>query len=130
MLRMAEHVLRRNDFCLQNLLAVIDVVEEGVERPDPLLQSGFESLSFDRRDDARNDVAGDGSLGAGFFAVDRKGDADAMEQCVGLGTLLRELLERRRRQPFGNALVMHGECAVIRVHLVVRCVFQQYVLSI
>ena len=44
---------------LQDLLAMIDVVQEGVERPDALLDALLEAAPLVRRDDARQDVERD-----------------------------------------------------------------------
>jgi hypothetical protein len=65
---------------LEDLLLVVDVVEEGVERLHPLPQAGLQRLPLGRRDDARDDVEGDQALGAGLLAVDREGDADAVKR--------------------------------------------------
>ena len=68
----------------QDLLAVVDVVEEGVERPHALLDAGAEPAPLGRRDDARDDVERDQPLGRRLLAVDREGDAGAAEERLGL----------------------------------------------
>ena len=76
---------------------MVDVGEEGVQRPDALLEPGFEARPFLGRQDARHDVERDQPLGARVLAVDGERDADAVKQCVRLGALLRE--------PLGGLLV-------------------------
>ena len=75
---------------LEDLLLVIDVVQEQVQRVHALAQPAFEQLPFGRRDDARHDVERDQPLGAAVLAVDGEGDADAVEGALGLVALLRD----------------------------------------
>ena len=61
-------------------------------RRDPLLQPAGEPLPFGAGQDARDDVEGDDALLGLVLAVDRKGDADAAEEELGLQAPVREAL--------------------------------------
>ncbi len=115
-----QHLRGRDDAGLEDFLVVIDVVQEQVERPDPLAQAGLQRLPFGRRDDARDDVERDQPLLAGFLAIDGEGDADAVEGEVGFGPLAGDALGRRRPQPFVVAPVMGTDAAVGVDHFVVE----------
>ncbi len=78
---------------------MVDVVDEGVERAHPLLQTRFQRAPLGLRNDARNDVEGDQPLGVAALAVDRKGDADAVEYRIRLGALGRQHLGRLGVEP-------------------------------
>ncbi len=99
-----------------DVLRVVDVVQETVERIDALAQAALERRPFAGREDARNDVERNGALGAAvrfvLVTVDREGDADAAEDQVGFGALV---LQRRGRlvvQPFGEASVVAAHLAL------------------
>ena len=84
----AEHALARDDAGREDRLVVVDVVQERVQRVHALAQAAIEHLPLVGRNDARNDVERNQALGAGLLAVDREGDADAMERALGLLALL------------------------------------------
>ena len=65
---------------LDDLLAMVDVVHEGVERAHALLDAGGEAAPFRRAQDARDDVEGNEALGGAVVAVDGEGDAGAAKQ--------------------------------------------------
>ena len=115
-----QHLLGRDDAGLEYFLVVIDVVQEQVERPDPLAQARLQRPPFGRRDDARDDVERDQPLLAGFLAIDGEGDADAVEGEVGFGPLAGDALGRRRPQPFVVVPVMGTDAAVGVDHFVVE----------
>ena len=73
-----------------DLLAVIDVIEEGVERPHPLLDAAFEEPPLGGGDDARHEVEGDQPLKRILAAVDGEGDAEPAEKNLGLVLLALE----------------------------------------
>jgi len=75
-----------DDFVLQNLLPVVEIVQEKVERGDALDEAGLELGPFGARDDAGNEVERENALGALRIVIDREGDHR------GAGTL-----GRRRR---------------------------------
>ena len=98
-LRVAENLFSGNHARFENLLVVVNVVDEGVERADALLEAGLEPNPFFERQDAGHDVEGDQALGAFVLAVHGEGDADAMEEGVGLGALLCESFGRLVGEP-------------------------------
>jgi hypothetical protein len=87
-LRVLGHLLLRHDAGLDDLLPVVDVVDEAVERMDALAQPGFHLLPFAFGDDARDHVERNQPLGAGAVlvlgAVDGERDADSAEHQLGL----------------------------------------------
>ena len=82
-----------------DLLAVIDVVHEGVERAHALLDAGRQPAPFGGAQDARDDVEGDEPLGGRLVAVDGEGDAGAAEQRLGLAALALEIVDLLGLQP-------------------------------
>ena len=72
----------------------VDVVDESVDRPHPLLEPGREPRPFARGEDARDDVERDDPLGRLLVAIDGEGDAEAAEG--GFGGLLAAVQLGRR----------------------------------
>ncbi len=107
---------------------MVDVVDEGVERAHALLQAAFEADPFFQGQDAGHDVEGDEALGALLLAVDGEGDADAVEQGIGLGAFLRQALGGLVGEPLGVAQVVRPRGAVGLVHFVVGFAGQKYAL--
>ena len=87
---------------------MIDVVDEGVERPDALLEAGLQAHPFLRGQHPRHDIERDQPLGALLLAIDRERDADPMEQGVRLRALLGEALGGLGSEPFVIALVVQA----------------------
>ena len=87
-LRVLQHLLGGHDTGLEDLLAVVHVVHESVERVHALAQPGLHVLPLVLGDDARDHVERDQPFGAGAVfilgAVDGEGDADAAEHHLGL----------------------------------------------
>ena len=79
----------RDDPRLDDLRPVVDVPEEGVQRPRPLLHAALQPAPLRLGEDPRHHVERDQPLGVAALAVDREGDADAPEQRLGLLLLLR-----------------------------------------
>ena len=98
---------------------VVDVVQEAVQRLDALHEALGERVPFRLRDDARDGVEGDQPLGAGLVAVHREGDADAVEQQVGLAPLLADAARRRGLEPLGEGAVVLAQHPFRVAHLVV-----------
>lgn len=109
-----------NPFCLENFLVVVDVLEKQVECLDALAQPCGKQLPFGSGQDARHDVERNEPLRSGLFAIDGKGDADAVEQRIGLSTLLCHPFGRRMLQPLTEPSVMRTHLAFRIRHLVVR----------
>ena len=101
-----------------DLLAMIDVVHEGVERAHALLDAGGEAAPLGGAQDARDDVEGDEALGGGIVAVDGEGDAGAAEQRLGVVALALEVVDLLRLQPLVHGRVGLAHPAAGPVHLV------------
>ena len=108
----------RDDAGPDDLGAVVDVVEEGVERPRPLLHPALELAPLGLGEHPRHHVEGDQPLGVAALAVDREGDADAPEQRLGLVLLLGEHLGRGAAPPSRSELGIGGTDRVAVEHLV------------
>ena len=92
---------------------MVDVVEEEVERGDPLDQAGLDLLPLARRDDARERVEREDPLRALVVAVDREGDALLEEQQFEAAELLVEFLVPEHGQHVGHAAVVRTDLAVL-----------------
>ena len=121
-LRVAVHLVGGDLAGLHDLLPVIDVVEEPVERLHALAHPARERVPLRARDDVGNDVERNQAFGARGLAVDRERDADAMEEEVRGVAVLRDARGRRLPQPFGERLVVRAHRAAGVVHLVVDSV--------
>ena len=88
--------LFRDDLVLQDLLVVINVVDELVERVDALLEAALDPVPLLGADDARNQVEGENALRARRISVDVEGDAHLEEQALrrALAAQKLALLER------------------------------------
>ena len=58
---------------------MVNIVNEGIERPDPLLQSGFQTHPFVQRQYSRDDVERYQTFRALLLPVNREGDAYPVE---------------------------------------------------
>ena len=85
----AEDELRRHEAAAEDLLLVVDVVQEQVERPDPLLEPTLDPPPLLRRDDPRDEIERDDLLEPARILVDGEGDAARLE-----GQLRRDLAAR------------------------------------
>ncbi len=123
-LRVAEHLVGRDDARLEDLLVVIDVVEEAVQRRDALAQTPLHHAPLVGRDDARDEVERDQPLGAAvraavvLGAVDRERDADAAKDDLGFLAPRPHHLRRLFLQPTIVAAVVLAHRAVRVVHFV------------
>src|SRR5258708_39696608 len=70
-----EHDLFRDDPLLDDALLVIQILEEKIQRLNPLNESALHLLPFPTRDDAWDQVEGEDSLGPLIIAVNGEGDA-------------------------------------------------------
>ncbi len=91
-LGVAENLVGRNDTGLEDLLLVVDVGDKRIQRADTLLDASLQLRPFVRGKDPRHDIERDQPLGTRVLPIDGEGDAEPMEQCVGLRTLLSEAL--------------------------------------
>src|SRR5215469_10522761 len=71
----AQHEIDGNDAIFEDLLIMIDIKEEEVQRGDTLRLPAFEMLPFLVRDDARDHVKGEDAFDAFLRAIDGEGDA-------------------------------------------------------
>ena len=125
-LGVADDQVRRHDARADDLLAVVHVVDEAVERRHALHQPLLHALPLVRGDDARDQVERNQPLGAGAVlvlgAVDGKGDAHAAEDHFRLCAARLHRFLSLLGQPLAIALVMGTHIAAFerqhRVHLV------------
>src|SRR6267143_2382971 len=120
-----QHLLGRDHARLEDLLPVVDVVQEAVERGHALHQPGGELVPLSPRDDARDGVERNEALGARLVAVHGERDADAMEQEVGFAALLGDAVRRSLREPVGEGAKMRTHFTVCRTHFVVVLTLQR-----
>ncbi|EKE17675.1 MAG: hypothetical protein ACD_10C00326G0001, partial [uncultured bacterium] len=78
----------------ENLLVMVNIMQEHVQRPDPLPQTALHRLPFGRRNNARNNVKRNEPLFARLFAVNCKGNANPVKSQIGLRPLARNALRR------------------------------------
>ncbi len=110
-LAVVQHLLGRHQPGLEDLLVVVDVVQEAIQRGHALTQPFLHVFPLVTGDDARNQVEGDQPLGAGavlvFGAVDGEGDADAAEDHLRLvATVAHQFLRLRLQPAFVGAVVV------------------------
>ena len=125
-LRVVDDEIGRHDTGAQNVLPVVHVVNEPVERRDPLHQPLLHAGPFVRRNDPGDQIKRDEPLVAGtafvLGAIHRKGDANAPEDHLRLGPAGLHDIRGLFAQPLGIALVVIAHIAAIerqhRVHLV------------
>jgi hypothetical protein len=97
----ADHLGQEGDILLDQLarqaagaddfLLVVDVIEKGVERDDPLLDALGELAPLAAGDDAGDDVEGDELFGRVFMAVDREGDAGLAKNVLRIAGLVDQM---------------------------------------
>ena len=97
--RVLKHQVLGNDSGFQDFAAAINVLDVGVDGFDALFEAALQDLPFCRRDDARDDVEGDETFLRLGVAVDRKRDADAAEEQLGLTAAEIERIGRDLLQP-------------------------------
>ncbi len=93
-----EDELRRDDAVGETALVVVHVLEEQVERGDPLDEAVLDRLPLGGGDDARHEVEREDALEPLFFAVHGEGDAlvqerEPLQALAALDVLSRERLE-------------------------------------
>ena len=118
-LRIAEDLLGAEDAGAQDVLAVVDVRDEGVQRLDALAQPGGELAPLVGREDARHDVERDQPLVAVLLAVDRERDAHPVEEAVGFGALLAQRIFRFPGEPVRIDRIRRAHLPVGGIHLVI-----------
>ncbi len=113
-----QHELPRDHAVVEDLRLVVDVAQEKVERADALNQPRLDERPLVRGNHAREEVEGEGALGAGLVAVDRERDALVPEGQVRERPAPPELDRGHRPDPFRDVGVVRAGCAVGLEHLV------------
>ena len=85
---------------------MIDVVEEQIERRDPLAQSSFDMLPFVRRNNAWDKVERKNALSSFLIVVNGESDTPAQKCVIGRRPLFLEVLERHSSVTVKQSLVM------------------------
>ena len=88
--------LARHHAVVDDPLLVIHVVDEQVERADPLFQTAVQPLPFGRADDPRHQVEGKNLLRAFRRAVDVKGDSHPEQQPFGSLLPVQQIVAAKR----------------------------------
>jgi hypothetical protein len=83
--------LHRDTPGAQDFLAVIDVVQEGIDGAHALFDAALQARQLPARDDARHHVEGNQAFRRFLLTVDVEGDAGAAEEPFGLRRLLLQL---------------------------------------
>ncbi len=89
----AEHELGRDHPVAEDPLAVVDVVQEEVERLHPLDEASLQAVPVRARDHARDQVEGEDALEGILLVVDGEPDPLVQERCVDGPTPFLELLD-------------------------------------
>ena len=99
---------------------MVDVVEEGVERLDALLDALRQAAPFGAGDDARHDVEGDQPLGRFCLAIDGEGDAGLAEDALGVAHLFGQPAGVLLLQPAVVSRIRMSEPGFFRLHFIER----------
>jgi hypothetical protein len=109
-LRVVQDLVGGDDAGPDDVLLVIDVVQEAVQRRHALDQALFQMGPLARRDDAGNQVERDQALGARTVlvlgAIDREGDPHAAKDHLGFLTPAAHRLLGLAREPLRVVLVV------------------------
>ncbi len=116
--RVTEHVAGGDDARLQDLLTVIDVAQEEVQRAHALLEPHAEHLPLERVHHARDDVERNQPFSTGAVPVDVEGDAEALEHHVGFATLRLQRFSWDVREPAADRLEGGSHCGSSAVHFI------------
>jgi hypothetical protein len=117
--RVAAQQAVRQATATDDLLAMVEIVQEGVDRPHPLLDTALQPPPLGAGDDPRNHVERDQPFLGVVLAVDVEGDAGAAEGALGLAALAPQQRCVLLLVPVAVALIRRTRCARVVVHLVV-----------
>ena len=92
--RILEHQVLRDHAGPEDLAPAVDVADIGVDRLHALLEAAAHEVPFGGGEDARHHVEGDQALLRVGLAIDREGDADALEDQLRLAPAVIEHLGR------------------------------------
>ena len=101
-MRIGEDNVGRDGASLQDLLLVINITQEHVQRPHALNEPCLKPCPFAARDHPWNEIKGDQSLAGFLIAINGKGNANAPEHHFRLCTAGGQKLAGRLVQPFLN----------------------------
>lgn len=108
-LRVRVHLFGGNFPCPDDVVIVVDVANEHIQRAYPLSKAGFQLAPFIAGDDARNHVEGNQALGARQIAVHGERDTNTPEQQIGFSALACDGFGALSGKP-------PGETCVVRPH--------------
>ena len=118
----AVNEMARHDAFLQDPAVLVDVLQEHVQRGEPLNQSSLDRLPFARRDDARQQIVGKDALGALVVAIDGECDPLVQERAVGILLSVAQICRRQLEQAAMQRVVRLARLARSIEHLVVTVV--------
>src|SRR4051795_9589984 len=87
--------LSRDNPVFDDLLVMIDVINEQVQRPDSLFEPLFDSRPFGGRNDPGQNIEWKNLLYTGLFTIDVKGDAHLQERSLSCLLTVKNLLARQ-----------------------------------
>ena len=110
---------RRGDFAgAHDFLTVIDIVQEGVQRPHPLLDAPFQEAPFGGGDDAGNQIEWNDLFVGLAGPIHRESDAEAAENRQCLLLLLLERCSVLLSEPGDQLLVGRARCSIGPQHFI------------
>ena len=115
----------RDDLVLEDLLVVVNIVQEQVERHDALGEPGLQMLPLGGGHHPRDRIEGENPLGAAVVVIDIEGDALAQEVEFGIRlareeVLLVELAEfAQQRRAMGAHRTIGAEHFVVKIARIV-----------
>ena len=116
-----QHLRRRHDAGLDDVLLVINIVDKHIERAYALRAACFENAPFIGRNDARNDVKRNHALDVARFAVNREGNAFAVKHRQGLLVERFDIGRIGGGQPGRHRLAARARPAVGQQQFIVKC---------
>ncbi len=117
--RRPEDQLGGHDAIVEDLAVVVDVADEQVERPDPLLEPALDHGPLAGGHQPGDRVEGDDTLDPLAASVDGEGDALLPHREVGQAVATLELVRPQLHQTFMQRRVMRPRAARPLEHLVV-----------
>ena len=112
--------LGRNAPGFENFLAVVDVIEKGIERTDALLDAFGQPPPFLGSNNARDDIEGNEFFGPLLRAVDRKGNAQPAKDRLGIALHQGQRLVGLLIEPLAQNPVGFADGSIRIVHFIKR----------
>ena len=104
--------------CLHDLSIMVDIVQESVDRPHPLLDSTRQFAPFIARDDTRDNVEGDQTFFGLCPAIDIEGNAGQAKNLFSLALLGAQACGVFFGEPFVEILVWAAKGRIMAPHLI------------